>query len=105
MAGPSKATPGPTLTDVLKNTFRGDGDTEPFLHEPESVGQDPAYAQRTATGKYRTTPLRGLLQHPPYFHDGKAATLADVVEHYVTLFGLNLTPGQKADLIEYLKSL
>jgi mono/diheme cytochrome c family protein len=96
---------GPTLTDVLKNTFRGDGDTQPFLHDPASVGQDPAYAQRTATGKYRTTPLRGLLQHPPYFHDGKAATLADVVEHYVTLFGLNLTPGQKADLIEYLKSL
>jgi hypothetical protein len=96
---------GPTMTDVLKNVFRGGRDTVPFLHDPASVGQDPAYAQRTATGKYRTTPLRGLQQHPPYFHDGNAPTLAAVVEHYVRLFGLNLTTGQKADLVEYLKSL
>jgi hypothetical protein len=96
---------GPTMTDVLNNVFRGDRDAEPFLHAPASVGQDPAYAQRTATGKYRTTPLRGLLQHPPYFHDGSAPTLSAVVDHYMKLFGLNLTPGQKADLVEYLKSL
>jgi hypothetical protein len=96
---------GPTMTDVLKNVFRGGKDTTPFLHDPASVGQDPAYAQRTATGKYRTTPLRGLQQHPPYFHDGSAPTLAAVVDHYIKLFGLSLTPGQKADLIEYLKSL
>ena len=93
------------MTDVLKNVFRNNKDVEPFLHDPFSVGQDPAYAHRTATGKYRTTPLRGLLQHPPYFHDGGAATLSAVVDHYVRLFGLNLTPGQKADLVEYLKSL
>ncbi len=96
---------GPTMTDVLKNLFRDGRDTVPFLHDPASVGQDPAYAQRTATGQYRTTPLRGLQQHPPYFHDGSAPTLAAVVEHYVRLFGLNLTSGQKADLVEYLKSL
>jgi mono/diheme cytochrome c family protein len=96
---------GPTLTDVLKDASRGGREGEPFLHHPADVGQDPAYAQRTATGKYRTTPLRGLQQHPPYFHDGSAATLTAVVDHYVRLFGLNLTPGQKADLIEYLKSL
>jgi hypothetical protein len=97
---------GPTLTDVLKNVFRGrDGETQPFLHDPANVGQDPRYAQRTATGQYRTTPLRGLQQHPPYFHDGSAPTLAAVVDHYVKLFGLTLTAGQKADLVEYLKSL
>jgi hypothetical protein len=96
---------GPTMTDVLNNAFRGDKDAEPFLHEPANVGQDAAYAMRTATGKYRTTPLRGLQQHPPYFHDGSAPTLADVVDHYVRLFGLNLTPAQKTDLVEYLKSL
>lgn len=96
---------GPTLTDVLKDASRGAWEGEPFLHHPADVGQDPAYAQRTATGKYRTTPLRGLQQHAPYFHDGSAQTLAAVVDHYVRLFGLNLTPGQKADLIEYLKSL
>lgn len=66
---------------------------------------DPRYAARSATGKYRTTPLRGLLQHPPYFHDGSASDLAAVVDHYDRLFGLGLTPLQKADLVEYLKTL
>ena len=66
---------------------------------------DPTYAFRSATGRYRTTPLRGLLQHPPYFHDGSASDLLAVVEHYATLFGLELTDDQRADLVEYLKSL
>ena len=97
---------GSNLTDVVRNVFGSGRDgVEPFLHEPAAVGQDPAYAVRSATGKYRTTPLRGLQQHPPYFHDGRAATLAAVVDHYERLFRLNLTAGQRADLIEYLKSL
>ena len=75
------------------------------LHAPEETGMDPAYAKRTATGKYRTTPLRGAWQHPPYFHDGSAATLADVVEHYDRVRRLGLTDGQKGDLVEFLKSL
>jgi len=75
------------------------------LHDPSELGLDPAFAARSATGKYRTTPLRGLLQHPPYFHDGSAATLADVVAHYDQFFSLNLTATQKADLVEYLKTL
>ena len=63
------------------------------------------YAMRSATGRYRTTPLRGLLQHAPYFHDGSAADLPAVVEHYDRQFRLNLSARQKADLVEYLKSL
>jgi mono/diheme cytochrome c family protein len=76
-----------------------------ILHSPAEVGQNPAYALRSVTGKYRTTPLRALFQHAPYFHDGSAATLAAVVDHYDQLFALHLTAQQKADLIEYLKSL
>src|SRR5262249_12658313 len=72
----------PTSTDVLK----GPHAAEPFLHDPASVGQDPGYANRTATRKYRTTPLRALWQHAPYFHDGSAPDLPAVVEHYDTLF-------------------
>jgi hypothetical protein len=82
---------GPTLTDVVSHPNRG----VPFLHEPAEVGMDPAYAERSATGKYRTTPLRGLLQHPPYFHDGSAPDLPAVVDHYDALFGLNLTAGSE----------
>lgn len=66
---------------------------------------DPRYADRTATKKYRTTPLRGLWQHPPYFHDGSAPDLLAVVDHYDRQFALELTAAQKADLVEYLKSL
>ena len=91
----------PNFTDVLSGPDR----RVPFLHDPAEVGMDPAYAARTATGKYRTTPLRGLVQHAPYFHDGSAPDLLAVVNHYDQLFGLNLTEAQKADLVEYLKSL
>jgi mono/diheme cytochrome c family protein len=75
------------------------------LHQPSDVPTDPTHAQRSATGMYRTTPLRALWQHPPYFHDGSAATLADVVERYNAASALGLTPLQKADLVEYLKSI
>lgn len=92
---------GPTFTDVLSGPTR----TAPLLHDPAEVGTDPAYALRTATGKYRTTPLRGLWQHPPYFHDGSAPDLLAVVNHYNQLFGLNLTAAQQTDLVEFLKSL
>jgi mono/diheme cytochrome c family protein len=86
---------GTTFTDV--NTGK--------LHAPSETGMDGRYAARTTQKAYRTTPLRGLLQHPPYFHDGKAATLAAVVDHYNTALSLGLTAAQKSDLVEYLKTL
>jgi len=91
----------PDFTDVLSGPSRD----VPLLHSPAEVGMDPAYAMRTATGAYRTTPLRALTLHAPYFHDGSAPDLLAVVNHYDTLFDLHLTDAQKADLVEYLKSL
>jgi mono/diheme cytochrome c family protein len=91
----------PTYTDVLN----GPDPRVPFLHDPAEVGTEPFYAARSATGKYRTSPLRGIWQHAPYFHDGSAATLLAVVNHYDQRFGLNLSAQQKADLVEFLKSL
>jgi mono/diheme cytochrome c family protein len=80
-----------------------------ILHTPAEDGQDPAYALRSASKLYRTTPLRGLWHPPqlkgPYFHDGHAATLEAAIDHYVQLQGLSLTARQKADLVEYLKTL
>jgi hypothetical protein len=92
---------GPNYTDVLS----GPGKTQPVLHDPAEIGTEPVYASRSATGKYRTTPLRGLWQHPPYFHDGSAKDLPAVVEHYDAQFDLHLSVEQKADLVEFLKSL
>jgi cytochrome c peroxidase len=79
------------------------------LHAPADVGQSAAYADRSATKKYRTTPLRGLSHAPqlkgPYFHDGSAATLEAAVAHEVGVAKVNLTDAQKKDLVEYLKTL
>ena len=86
---------GNTFTDVNAG----------ILHAPEETGMDPAYAARTTQKAYRTTPLRGLWQHAPYFHDGSAATLADVVAHYDRVRRLGLTDQQRRDLVEYLKTL
>lgn len=84
---------GPTSTDHGR------------LHDPAETGMDPTHAERGTTKKYRTTPLRALWQHPPYFHDGSAPTLAAVVEHYDAFLNLGLSAAQKNDLVEYLKSL
>jgi mono/diheme cytochrome c family protein len=91
---------GELLTDANSRLH----DPAEVVSEPEPNGE-PSWASRSGTGQYRTTPLRGLLRHPPYFHNGVAATLDAVVELYDTRQALNLTPAQKADLVEYLKSL
>jgi mono/diheme cytochrome c family protein len=75
------------------------------LHAPSETGMDPAYAERTTQKRYRATPLRGLWQHAPYFHDGSAKTLRDVINHYVRVRGLQLSRGQRRDLEHYLRSL
>ena len=74
------------------------------VSEPEPGGA-PSYASRSATKQYRTAPLRGLWQHPPYFHNGMAPTLDAVVQTYNTGQSLGLTATQSADLVQYLKSL
>jgi cytochrome c5 len=88
------------------------------LHAPGEIGIDSFQADRSPDGKYRTTPLRGLFSHdkftalnPPrvsgYYHDGRFATLKDVVDHYAAIpaLGVSLQGTDEADLIEYLKSL
>jgi hypothetical protein len=83
--------------------------TEPGwnLHTPEEMGIDSFQADRSPDLMYRTSPLNGLWTHAKggFFHDGRFATLLDVVNHYDTLFSLGLTDGEKSDLVEYLKSL
>jgi mono/diheme cytochrome c family protein len=83
-------------------------DANALLHPPgDSVvePESPSYASRSATKMYRTSPLKGLWQHPPYLHDGSAATLEDVAAIYNVRRGLGLTPQEIADLAQYLKSL
>ena len=74
------------------------------VSEPEPDGA-PSYASRSATKQYRTAPLHGLWQHAPYFHNGSAATLADVARTYNNRRSLGMSENQVADLAQYLKSL
>ncbi|MES2419304.1 MAG: hypothetical protein V4541_14045 [Bacteroidota bacterium] len=78
-----------------------------ILHTAAEIGIDDFEAQRSPTGKYRTTPLGGLFTRAKggFYHDGRFATLNDVVEHYNTQKTLNLTTTEKQNLVEYLKSL
>ncbi len=77
------------------------------LHTPAEMGVDGFQARRSPENRYRTTPLKGLFSHTKggFFHDGRFATLLDVVNHYDAHFELGLTERQKRDLVEYLKSL
>jgi mono/diheme cytochrome c family protein len=86
--------------------------TEPGynLHKAEEIGIDDFQANRGPERRYVTTPLRALfdmqkIHKGGFYHDGRFATLADVVEHYNGFFKLGLSAQQKDDLIEYLKSL
>ena len=91
---------GTTFTDA--NSRLHSSSEVVSLPEPNGA---PDYATRSATKLYRTTPLRALWQHPPYFHNGVAPTLAAVVDLYNTKKGLNLSAQQKADLVAYLMTL
>lgn len=102
-----------------KDVFNGQGKcsgchvpplfTEPGnnLHAPSEIGVDSFQADRSPTHMYRTPPLKGLWAHPQggFFHDGRFATLNDVVQHYNSFFGLGLNDQQIHDLVEYLMSL
>ena len=83
--------------------------TEPGhnLHAPSEMGVDSFQADRSPTRMYRTAPLAGLWTHQKggFYHDGRFATLQDVLEHYNRLLKLGLTDQEKSELIEYLKSL
>jgi mono/diheme cytochrome c family protein len=96
-AGCASCHSGPNFTDANVR-----------LHPPsDSMAEPevPSHAARSATKMYRTSPLPGVWQHPPYFHDGSAATLEQVVTVYNTRMVLGLTPQEVLDVAQYLKSL
>jgi hypothetical protein len=77
------------------------------MHRPNEIGVDDFQARRSPDGRYRTAPLRGLHSHLErgLYHDGRFPTLLDVVNHYDSFLRLNLSPTDKTDLVEFLKSL
>jgi hypothetical protein len=112
--------PGPSpAVEIGKGIFEGKARcatchvsplfTEPGwnMHTASEIGIDDFQANRAPDKAYRTTPLRGLWTHQKggFYHDGRFATLKDVVEHYNQFFGLGLSESEKSNLVEYLLSL
>ncbi|RLD62093.1 MAG: cytochrome-c peroxidase [Bacteroidetes bacterium] len=106
---------GPLMTD---DTFRNNGLDEVFT----DIGLAKTTGLVTDEGKFKVTTLRNIAESGPYMHDGRFATLEEVIEHYdngvnpnspnidvemVEDFGggLNLTEEQKSDLLAFLKTL
>ncbi len=80
--------------------------SDDLRHNPEETGSDPDYAQRGGhIGAYRTSPLKGIWSHAPYFHNGAHASLNDLVDHYDNVLQTGLIMDEKEDLVQYLKSL
>jgi hypothetical protein len=96
--------PGKCATCHVPPLFTEPGNN---LHSPDEMGVDSFQADRSPTHMYRTAPLAGLWSHQKggFYHDGRFATLLDVVNHYDEHFKLGLAEAQKHDLVEYLKGL
>lgn len=99
-AGCAACHSGPAFTDANTRLYA----PSEVVSEPEPKGV-PSYASRSATRQYRTAPLKGVWQHPPYFHNGTAPTLEAVVATYNTRKSLGLTQSEVSDVAQYLKSL
>jgi mono/diheme cytochrome c family protein len=77
------------------------------MHTAEEIGIDDFQSSRAPDQMYRTAPLAGLWTHTTggFYHDGRFATLPDVVGHYNQHFGLGLTAEEINDLVQYLMSI
>jgi hypothetical protein len=116
---PPRGSFDPAAAERGKALFKGKADcsrchvpplyTEPGwnMHLPEEIGIDSFQADRSPDERYRTAPLKGLWTHSAggFYHDGRFATLGEVVDHYDAFFALGLTSAERDDLVQFLKSL
>jgi hypothetical protein len=83
--------------------------TEPGwnMHTAAEIGIDDFQSSRAPDKRYRTSPLKGIFAHMKggFYHDGRFATLFDVVNHYDQNMSLGLSAQEKSDIVEYMKSL
>lgn len=83
--------------------------TEPGwnTHTADEIGIDDFQSSRSPENTYVTQGLKGLWAHAKggFYHDGRFATLMDVVNHYDDFQNLDMSEDEKKDLVEYLKSI
>jgi cytochrome c peroxidase len=98
IADPSRRTPELPLY-TLRNVVTGQ------VVQTTDPGRAMVTGKWRDVGKFKGPILRGLVARPPYFHDGSAATLMDVLAFYDKRFRIQLTDREKADLIAFLSAL
>ena len=105
---------GAPLNIGIADASRRTPDLPLYTLRNNSTGQtvqttDPGLAMLTGKwadiGKFKGPNLRGLAARAPYFHNGSAATLNDVVNFYDTRFHVGMTAQQKSDLVAFLSAL
>jgi hypothetical protein len=95
---PSRRTPDMPLY-TLRNIATGE------IVQSTDPGRAMVTGRWRDIGKFKGPILRGLAARPPYFHDGSAATLAEVIAFYDKRFGLQLSERDRADLLAFLQAL
>jgi cytochrome c peroxidase len=77
------------------------------LHQGAAIGIDNFHADRSPTGAYRTTPLKGLFTREKggFYHDGRFEDYDAVINHYKPVLGFELSSTEQSDLVQFLKSL
>jgi cytochrome c peroxidase len=81
------------------------GSTTNVCKTTSDLGQGLIDGNYDHVGKIKGPILRGLAARAPYFHNGSARSLLDVVHFYENRFGLVLTPQEESDLVAFLNSL
>jgi len=93
----------PSITVCRVDPITGGPTTE--CKTTTDLGQAMIDGKFDHVGKIKGPVLRGLSARGPYFHNGSAQSLLDVVRFYEGRFGLVLTPQQESDLVAFLSSL
>jgi cytochrome c peroxidase len=89
---------------ILPNLVTGQPMFE-TLNRSTDLGRALVTGQCADLGGFKPPILRGLATHAPYFHNGAAATIEDLVNFYDTLFSARFTDQERADLAAYLRAL
>jgi cytochrome c peroxidase len=94
----SRRTPDLPLITVICNATG-------VVTQVSDIGRAMVTGKCADIGKFKGPILRGLAGRAPYFHNGSASTLEDVLDFYNTRFNLKLTKQEKDDLVAFLKTL
>ncbi|HWF92211.1 MAG TPA: hypothetical protein VN684_07995 [Terriglobales bacterium] len=99
------AHPGLDISGLPVYTVRCNTTSPPTIMRTTDLGRAMVTGKCADVGKTKGPILRGLSARAPYFHNGSADTLGDVVTFYNMRFGMGLTIQQQSDLVAFLKSL